>query len=91
MARKTAFLRGLSNVFELPKDIVLDLPTINLLGDEELRIENHKGISQLSSDEVVVKTSIAFIKVRGKGLLLSSLKQDGLTITGKIMSVEYAK
>ena len=30
--------------FDLPKDVVLNLPKITIIGNNEIIIENHKGI-----------------------------------------------
>ena len=36
----------------LPRDVVLDIPKIIITGDNELIIENHKGIIMFEEDEI---------------------------------------
>lgn len=42
--RLRALRSELADFFELPKDILLDLPRLTLLGNLRLVIENHRGL-----------------------------------------------
>ena len=42
--RKEGLLEKTAEVFDLPGDVVAGLPRVELLGDHQLRMENHKGI-----------------------------------------------
>ncbi len=45
MGKRSYKLREkLSNAFELPKDIVLDVSKIIIIGTGQITVENHKGI-----------------------------------------------
>ena len=33
-----------SNYLDIPKDVILDLPKITVIGDIQLYVENHRGI-----------------------------------------------
>ena len=41
--------RQFSQMLDLPVEISLDMPKISLIGNIELRIDNHKGIRQCST------------------------------------------
>ena len=41
---------------ELPKDVVLDLPKIIIVGRNEITIENHKGIISFKDDLIKINT-----------------------------------
>lgn len=81
--------RKLSFVLELPKEIVLDLPKITLLGNEELLIENHKGIMQYSMEFMRVSTKCGMLIIEGQSLILKIITADNIHINGKIYKIWY--
>ena len=42
--RRPGLLEKTAQVFDLPADVVAGLPRLELVGDKELRMENHRGI-----------------------------------------------
>ena len=63
---KRQFIR----VFELPADIIMDLPLLMLVADNKLYLENHKGISYFQSEEIKIKIKSGFIILRAEPLNL---------------------
>ena len=51
---------------DLPKDVVLDVPKIIVIGKEEVTIENHKGILTFNEDEIRVNSKLGPISISGK-------------------------
>jgi len=84
---KKALTRRITTTFELPLDIMLDLPSINMTGDEKLVISNHKGIVEYIKEQVRVKTSMGIVKVRGSGLVIKEISNENIVIEGKINTV----
>ena len=46
------FRRNMTEALELPKEILLHLPLISFIGQEEVTIENYKGILEYSEETV---------------------------------------
>ena len=40
---------------ELPKDVILDIPKIIVMGRNEITIENHKGIQIFEKNKIKIK------------------------------------
>lgn len=80
---------NISEILELPKDIMLDLPKITLLGSLELSIENHKGIIEYTNEKIRVKSKEGIIKILGKDLLIKTIIKEAIIISGKISSIEF--
>ena len=74
---------------ELPKEIVLDLPHVSLLGNEELSVENYKGIIEYKSDLLRLNTKTGILRIVGKNLCLRQVTSDQIKITGCILNIEY--
>ena len=50
--KKESVLERTAQVFDLPGDLVAGLPRMELVGDRELRMENHKGILAYGTEEI---------------------------------------
>lgn len=81
--------RSMSEALDLPKEIVLDLPLISLIGREEITIENHKGILTYAETCIRVGTKAGTLCVSGESLGLKQLTAEALVITGRLTSVEF--
>lgn len=82
-----ALKRRITTAFELPKDIMLDLPSVAMVGDEELTVSNHKGIAGYTDGQVRIKTSIGEVKVLGDGLTLREINKENIVVEGKIREI----
>lgn len=78
-----------SDAFELPKDIVLDIPRITMLGQNQINIENHKGIIEYDEDIIRINTGNGILKIIGKGLAIKSVIQEEIIIEGEIFSLSF--
>lgn len=81
----------LADFFELPRDIVMDLSRLTLIGDRQLHLENHKGIVEYGSCRIKVKTGSGLLIIRGEGLVIRNLYAAELYVEGDIQTLEIAK
>ncbi|MDD4601633.1 hypothetical protein SDC9_08963 [bioreactor metagenome] len=82
-------LQKLAGILEIPQDIVLDLPRITMLGNQQLLIENHKGIIEYTPSLVRIKLSRGELIVNGNHLMLSNLQVEQILIEGTVREVTY--
>ena len=78
-----------SNILEIPKDIMLDLPKVVLVGNIQVFVENHKGIVEYGDEVIRVKVNEGEIAIRGENLVLRNILPDEIAVEGKITSVNY--
>ncbi len=88
--RKFGFLERTAETFDLPAEALAGLPKLELVGDCELRVENHKGILAYSGEEIHISGGIYMIKIAGQGLELRAMTGIELLITGKITQITLA-
>ncbi|NLF35290.1 MAG: sporulation protein [Clostridiales bacterium] len=88
MERKETVLEKTSQLLDLPGDLVAGLPRIELLGDRELRVENHKGILAYGTEEIHISGGKLILRVKGTALELRSMNTLELLITGHIASLD---
>lgn len=82
---------GLAGKLDLPRDVMLDLPKITIIGDNEVTIENHKGVVNFEDKMVRVITSIGLITINGDDFEILFMGGSTLAVSGKFESIEYAK
>ena len=86
-SRRVRFLERTAEVFDLPADAVAGVPRLELVGDGELRLENHKGILAYGREEIHVSGGNWVIKIAGEGLELRAMTGIELLITGKVTQI----
>jgi sporulation protein YqfC len=73
----------------LPRDVVLDIPKIIITGDNELIIENHKGIIMFEEDEIKVNSNVGVISLQGKKLEILFIGGSTVVLGGKFKGINY--
>lgn len=87
--REKQVLSGAAELFDLPVDVVAGLPHVEVLGDRQLYMENHRGIVSYSGEEIAVSGGGMLLRVRGRDLVLVSMTEGALRIQGTLRSVEW--
>ena len=86
--RRQGLLERTAYALDLPVDAVAGLPHLELVGDTELRMENHRGILSYGTDEIHIGGGAFGVVVRGEALELRTMNGVELLITGRIRCVE---
>ena len=86
--RRPGLLERTAELLDLPADAITNLPRLELVGDGELRMENHKGILAYGSEEIHISGGKLIVKVRGKNLELRAMNAGHLLITGTIQGLD---
>ncbi|NLY53700.1 MAG: sporulation protein YqfC [Firmicutes bacterium] len=79
----------MTDVLELPKDLVLNLPRITMVGNIQLTIENHRGVILYSDRRIRVAVSRGEFIIEGQKLTLRSILPDAIIIDGTITGISY--
>lgn len=79
----------LSEKFDLPKDVIMNLPKITIIGDSEITIENHKGIILFERSIIKINTKAKIINIEGENFEILYIGESTITISGKFKSISY--
>lgn len=82
--RRPGLLERTAEVFDLPADALAGLPRLELVGDRELWVENHKGILSYGPQEIHISGGVFLIRVSGEELELRAMTGVEMLITGRI-------
>jgi sporulation protein YqfC len=87
--RKKGQLQKLAGILDIPEDIVLDLPRITMLGNQQILIENHKGIIEYTTTFVRIKINKGHLLINGRDLALGNLQMEQILVEGTVEEVKY--
>lgn len=79
----------LARFFELPEEILLDLPKVTLLGDVQVLIENHRGLELFRPERITVRTASGRLTVGGRNLRVGAVDRESVVLTGEISSIAF--
>ncbi len=88
---KRVIKEKMSEILELPREIVLDVPKIILVGNNDLSIENYKGIIEYSDSLIRINTNEYIIKIQGQQLEIRTITDEEIIIKGLITTVDFIR
>jgi sporulation protein YqfC len=89
MFKKSNIKSSISDSLELPKEVILNIPVLKVVGKNDVYIENHKGIVEYSSEILRINSEIGIIKIVGKNLYIKEINREELFIFGDINMIEF--
>ncbi|MCK8815925.1 sporulation protein YqfC [Natroniella sulfidigena] len=89
MGRKEEVKAKITEMFNLPQDVVLNLPRLVLIGNLDLLIENHRGIIYYSPELIKVRIYHGLILIEGSELLIEELDKDTIVINGVLNDFSF--
>jgi sporulation protein YqfC len=85
---KPGLLDRITDMLELPKEIVLDLPKLTLIGRGDLLIENYKALTDFDGCLLKIKTGAGILKISGSYLIIKEMCEEFISISGRITAIE---
>jgi sporulation protein YqfC len=74
---------------DLPREVILNIPKITVTGDNEITIENHKGVVLFEKSEVKINSNVGLISISGGNFEILFMGGSTLTLSGKFKSILY--
>ncbi|MDO4321607.1 MAG: YabP/YqfC family sporulation protein [Lachnospiraceae bacterium] len=82
-------IAGLARTLQIPEDFTRGNILVTMQGQERIIIENFKGISLYTEEEIRLITKRKKICITGKKLMVESYTKEEIEITGLIDKLEY--
>ncbi|HBK67649.1 MAG TPA: sporulation protein YqfC [Firmicutes bacterium] len=83
------FKAKVADFFELPSDVILDLPRLVLTGNQRLLIENHQGIIEYAKEVIRINTPIGELRISGEDLKIILITQEQVSVEGQIDKLDW--
>ncbi len=76
---------------DLPGEPLPGQSLLELTGDRQVLIENHRGVTQYSRERIGVKVSYGELLVCGRCLELARMSQGQLVVSGAVDSIQLCR
>lgn len=83
------FKKKVNRLLDMPSEIILNTPKITLDSNEEIWIENYKGIIEYCDELIRINTLDFTVVIEGKSLVINYMTKEEISISGNIVSVVY--
>ena len=74
---------------DFPDDIARDFPKIIVTGNEEISVENYKGLISFGDTIVKINSEIGKIIIEGRNFEILFIGDTTITMSGKFKKVSY--
>ena len=82
---------SISEVLELPKEVMLNLPKINIVGNNQMDVQNHRGIIEYTNQRIRINATIGIIRILGNNMVIKNIEKNEIIITGCFISIEFTQ
>lgn len=76
-------------MMEISPDLKVTQPTVTLISNTFVKIENYSSIITYDTNLIKIKTKVKTVKITGDKLLLKYIESEEIGIQGLIYSLEY--
>ena len=88
---KVSLKEKFSEILDLPKEIVLNIPKLTIVGNGDMMLENYKSIIEYDNNRIRVNTGIGVVRITGSRLLIREITSEDIIICGDIQGLEFIK
>ncbi len=78
-----------AETLEMPKDVISNCSKITTYNDNQVIIENYKGILEYTDDKIRIKTPGRILCVSGEKLFINAITENDILIEGKFHNVGW--
>lgn len=89
--KRASFKEKIVEILELPKEILLNMPKLTMIGRGNLIIENYKGVIEYEDNKIRINTGIGIIKIKGERLSIKEITSEDIMVDGEIEIMEFLK
>lgn len=79
----------ITDLLEIPQEVVSNKPKLTLVGFNELLIENYKAILEYEDFYIKINTHIGAVNINGFNLRLKEMTGDDIMVLGNIDSIDF--
>jgi len=87
--KKESLTGKLIGRFDIPEDVILDVPRITMMDNTEARIENYETVLEYDGETICIACKKKCITFCGKGLTIAVITDDEVTVQGNICAVQF--
>ncbi len=82
-------LEKISDIFSLPKDVVMSAMIVKMVGNGEIVVENYCSISEYNSSVIKLTGKKSRLAIEGRNLMIVYFSNNYIIIRGCIKAVKF--
>jgi len=83
-------IRGeFARAFDLPRELVMDVARVTVVGNFQLMVENHRGLIEFTAERVCVGVHLGQLEIAGRELTIAFISSEGLAVVGDIRGLAF--
>lgn len=86
---KSSIREQFTEALDIPREVVIDLPVITIVGNREISIENFNRLIEYTNERIRLDTKSGVISMEGIDLEAKSMTAEIITIKGKIINIGF--
>ena len=90
-AERQSLRERMTELFDLPGDLVAGLFHLQMLGERQVLLEGHGGIVAYAPECIDINVRGGVLRLRGAELVLRAMTAEELRIAGRIDAVEFVR
>ncbi len=87
--RRGRNLTRVAQWLEIPPEVLVNVPRIEVVGHLQFRVENHRGLEKYGPDLVVLRLFEGRLVVKGKNLVIGWIDGTEILVTGQVFSLAF--
>ena len=84
-------VKSVTDRLELPKDMMFGVPILTITGQNDLTVENYKGILEYREDKIRLSLKQGQVEICGTHLKIEYYTGKDMKISGQIDKLEYGR
>lgn len=89
MSEKGRRIQRFTEILEIPPEVLVNVPRVEVVGHLQFRVENHRGLLQYEPTRVVLAIPDGRLVVTGHDLVIGWIDKNELLVTGQVRSVIF--
>lgn len=89
MGDKGRSIQRVTELLEIPPEVLVNVPRVEVVGHLQFRVENHRGLEQYQPHRVVLRIPDGYLIVTGCDLVIGWIDRNELLVTGQVRSIIF--
>ncbi len=87
--KNPSILHKMSQAAQLPRDLADGAVLVSITGQEEICVENYRGIIEYTDTCLLIQTKHCRLQIQGRGLCIHYYTCEEMKIVGHIEQIRY--
>ncbi|PSR23624.1 MAG: sporulation protein YqfC [Sulfobacillus acidophilus] len=89
MSERGRTVQRVTEMLEIPPEVLVNVPRVEVVGHLQFRVENHRGLEQYQPHRIVLRIPDGHLIVTGHDLIIGWIDRNEILVTGPVRSLIF--